>query len=218
MGDVPPDAITKLVEGLLRDAGLLSQEDPGRIDQALQIVKNVMQSTIPQVAPDFRFGDLRREDRNSELEFYLTAAHADSGKDPVTEEQLIDVLGRDYGRIAHDKKLSGFLNGFIDLVFRYNEKWWIVDWKSNHLGNSSEQYNSTMLEQVMRQHNYHLQYHLYTIALNRYLTVSSGGSLNYEKNFGGILYIFLRGVDGKGNGIYYGRPKFETIQKLEALL
>ncbi len=217
-GDTIPDGVRSLIEGVLTDSGLSPQKEPERLQQAWSMVKNVLHCPIPQISPDFCFGELRREDRVSEMEFFLSAGHTQTGKKKIQESHLRKILGDDCGRIGKGKSIHGYLNGFIDVVFKYRDKWYIVDWKSNHLGNSADRYDAAALEHAMKEHNYHLQYHLYSVALYRYLAVASGGKLNYKDNFGGVIYLFLRGVDGKGNGIYFARPEHETIKKLEELL
>ena len=217
LGVSVPKEFSERVEGILTDAGFSTKREPQWVGHVVDMVKKVIQSPIPEVAPGFRLGDLSGEDRVTELEFHLTAAHPDLGKKPVTANELEAVVGSVVGRISAGGQLAGFLNGFIDLIFRHNEKWWILDWKSNHLGNSPSLYNREALGHAMEEHNYYLQYHLYTVALTRYLAVASGGVFDYDKNFGGILYVFLRGVDGNGNGIFYARPDREVIQRLEEL-
>jgi exodeoxyribonuclease V beta subunit len=218
MGDPPPEVFTQLIEGILTDAGFPVKREPQWVGYVAGMVKQVMQAPIPIVSPGFRLADLYEKNRLAELEFHLTAAHPDQGKDPVTEKKLEGVLGPDVGRIVSGRQLAGFLNGFIDLVFRHNNKWWILDWKSNHLGNSAGRYDQAALESAMKEHNYHLQYHFYTVALTRYLSVASGGNFDYERDFGGILYLFIRGVDAHGNGIFHARPEREVISCLEEML
>ncbi|MBW2139432.1 MAG: hypothetical protein JRH06_18060, partial [Deltaproteobacteria bacterium] len=74
---------------------------------------------------------------------------------------------------------------------------------------------------AMEENFYHFQYHIYTIALDRYLEMRVPG-YSYEKNFGGVYYIFLRGVDpGKGPeyGVFRDRPAAQWIRALgEALM
>jgi exodeoxyribonuclease V beta subunit len=218
ISDPPPGEIVRLVEGILTDSGFSPKNKPENIIHVIAMIRNVMQSVIPDVAPKFRLGDLRGESRLSELEFHLAAGHPDCGKSPVTATKLKEAVGSEIGQISDGKQLNGFLNGFIDLVFRHNGKWWILDWKSNHLGNSASRYGREALERSMNEHNYHLQYHFYTAALTRYLTVASSGDFDYERDFGGVLYLFIRGVDGTGNGIYCTRPDQDVIKRLEDVL
>ena len=218
LGEKIPKEFSQRVEGILTDAGFSTKKEPQWADQVIEMVKKVMQSPIPEVAPDFRLGDLSGENRIAELEFHLTAAHPELGKPPVTAKELENAVGPVIGRISPGGQLAGFLNGFIDLIFRHNGKWWILDWKSNHLGNSAIRYDKVALNRSMEEHNYYLQYHLYTVALTRYLTEASGGSFDYERDFGGVLYVFLRGVDGNGNGVFCSRPDYDVIKRLEDLL
>ena len=213
-----PEPMKVLVEGILTDSGMTPRKEPELVQSALQMVRNVMQTPVPGLPADFRFGKLRKEDRIHELEFYLAAGHPDISREPITEKDLTTILGEDSGRIAKGKSIRGFLNGFIDVVFRHGDKWYIVDWKSNHLGNTTERYNTTALQSAMKQHNYYLQYHFYTVALHKYLKAVSNNTLTYDANFGGVIYVFLRGVDSAGNGFYVHRPERAVIEKLEVLL
>jgi len=68
----------------------------------------------------------------------------------------------------------------------------------------------------MKKEGYILQYTIYTLALDQYLRLRMPG-YRYEKHFGGVYYIFLRGVDskmGSNFGIYRDRPSPERIGAL----
>ena len=63
--------------------------------------------------------------------------------------------------------------------------------------------------------NYHLQYKIYTVALIRWLK-SRISDFDYEKHFGGIIYVFLRGVrKGSDTGIYTSLPDKNEIDDLD---
>lgn len=120
-------------------------------------------------------------------------------------------------------QLDGYLRGFIDLVFEHAGRFYIADWKSNHLGNRRENYAAAAVEQAMEQHGYHLQYLLYAVALHRYLR-HRRGDYRFDDHFGGVYYLFVRGVrpnwqDGGGNpcGVYRHRPQRALIERLDAL-
>ncbi len=114
--------------------------------------------------------------------------------------------------------LKGLMKGFVDLIFRHKGCYYIVDYKSNHLGDEPGSYTPQALATSMAQHHYHLQYLLYTLALHRYLQTRLQG-YNYERHFGGVYYLFLRGMEPgqAGQGIYRARPALELIQGLDAL-
>ncbi len=114
--------------------------------------------------------------------------------------------------------IKGFLNGIIDLLFIYKNKYFIIDYKSNWLGNSYINYSNKCLYKTIYLYRYDLQYLLYAIALHNYLKLNIK-DYNYNINFGGIYYIFLRGLflDNKNNsvtGIFYTKPNFLLIKKL----
>ncbi|MFP4309622.1 MAG: exodeoxyribonuclease V subunit beta [Desulfococcaceae bacterium] len=116
-------------------------------------------------------------------------------------------------------EIKGFMRGFIDLVFRHNGRWYLLDWKSNHLGDSPADYGFEALQREMADHFYILQYHIYAVALDQYLRTRLPG-YNYEKHFGGVAYVFLRGVDGEdGAGVFWDRPGVAVMEGLrEALI
>jgi exodeoxyribonuclease V beta subunit len=115
--------------------------------------------------------------------------------------------------------VAGYMNGFIDLVFSHDERFYIIDWKSNFLGAAPADYAPDRLTQAMRDNFYFLQYHLYTLALHRYLKLRLPG-YEYENHFGGVFYVFLRGLsmDAPGQGIFFDRPPQELIHEMEKRL
>jgi exodeoxyribonuclease V beta subunit len=112
--------------------------------------------------------------------------------------------------------VRGFMKGFMDLVFRHDERFYLIDWKSNFLGPSLDDYKPEALVKTMEEDFYILQYHLYVLAVHRYLRMRLPG-YGYDTHFGGVFYIFLRGVDPSNatdTGIFRDRPAKETIDYL----
>ena len=110
--------------------------------------------------------------------------------------------------------LSGYLTGFIDLVFEFENKYYVVDYKSNYLGAQFEDYTRDKLKDAIEHHYYDLQYLLYCVALVKFLQITVD-KFDYEKNFGGIAYLFTRGVNGKtGQGIYSTQPDVNLINEM----
>lgn len=101
---------------------------------------------------------------------------------------------------------KGFIKGVIDLIIGYQDKYYIIDWKSNWLGNEQRAYESSHLHAAMSDRQYFLQAELYTEALRRYLSIVE--SRLFEKCFGGVIYLFLRGLQiGDQTGIYHFLPQ-----------
>jgi exodeoxyribonuclease V beta subunit len=99
---------------------------------------------------------------------------------------------------------SGFLKGVIDLIFEIDGKYYLLDWKSNWLGPTRQAYRQDLLHQAMLENHYFLQAQVYTEALRRFVALYDGRP--FDQIFGGIFYIFLRGLDsttGDDFGVYF---------------
>ncbi len=140
------------------------------------------------------------------------------------------ILGNVFGTYNHDdfaRRLSslgfkpsrGFMLGYMDMVFRFKGRFFLIDWKSDYLGDRIEDYRESKLGSVMENHYYVLQYHIYGLALHNYLKMKLD-DYNYERHFGGIYYVFLRGVnpDYPGCGIFSARPSMEFIYQFGTAL
>lgn len=117
------------------------------------------------------------------------------------------------------QQLRGMLKGFIDLTFEYQGRWYVLDYKSNWLGASLEDYSRTQMEQVMIDHRYDLQYQIYSLAIHRLLRQRLP-DYDYDRHFGGVIYLFLRGVRADSPepfGIYNHRPSRTLIEGLDRL-
>ncbi|MBG2582363.1 PD-(D/E)XK nuclease family protein, partial [Klebsiella michiganensis] len=160
---------------------------------------------------------LSEGDKQVEMAFYLPI---EQPLDPLR----LDALIRQYDPLSVDtptldfRQVRGMLKGFIDLVFRHNGRYYLLDYKSNWLGENREAYTQDAMRQAMRSHRYDLQYQLYSLALHRYLRHRIA-DYDYERHFGGVIYLFLRGMDGQdgGQGIFTTRPALPLINGLDAL-
>ncbi|MFQ2386294.1 exodeoxyribonuclease V subunit beta [Aeromonas dhakensis] len=159
-----------------------------------------------------RLRDLAPERKQVELEFFLPMGR-------VTAPALTALCQQHDPLSRGNKPLSfatvqGMLKGFIDLVFEWQGRWYLLDYKSNHLGMSPVDYSRPALEQAMVEHRYDLQYQLYSLALHRLLALRLPG-YDFEQHFGGVFYLFLRGMPQ--GGIFHTRPSRELVQGLDRL-
>jgi len=112
---------------------------------------------------------------------------------------------------------KGLMMGFMDLFFCYNNKFYILDWKSNHLGHTPEDYNAGAIDRMVKESRYDLQYNIYTTAALRHLKCKIRG-FDASRDFGGVVYLFIRGIRaGLSHGVYLrtgaqvlGQPFFST--------
>ncbi len=198
-----------------------------RFDESLwlepvsKMLENVLSIPLAAFEIPFCLADIGLDKRLSEMEFFFPM-------NDVLANRLAKIFAAENSQdisqtfIRRLKKLSihqisGFMKGFIDLVFEHKGRFFIVDWKSNFLGDRPENYSRDRIQEVMDVELYHLQYHLYCLALHKYLRTRIF-DYDYEKHFGAVFYLFLRGVDpasGSEYGIYQTRPSAQLIENLE---
>src|SRR5690606_28554959 len=135
---------------------------------------------------------------------------------PVKLQALKELPGLNGITINH-KPLKfhpeGILNGYVDLLFRHNNKYYILDWKSNYLGDSLEYYGNENLLNAMNENNYHLQYLIYTVAVKKFLESRLGEKFDFDRDFGGVIYMFLRGNRaGESSGVFTTKPSIEQVK------
>jgi exodeoxyribonuclease V beta subunit len=125
--------------------------------------------------------------------------------------------GRDRPALP-ERELRGMLMGFADLVFQHGGRYWVLDYKSNHLGMSDSDYSEDALEQAMAAHRYDVQAALYLLALHRLLQVRLGAAYKPARHLGGAIYYFLRGIEGPTRGCYMVKADPKLLDGLDALL
>ena len=101
------------------------------------------------------------------------------------------------------KEDGNYFKGFIDLVFSFQNIFYIVDWKSNLLGLDQDDYSPKKIMEAMESNDYLLQGDIYSKALKKYLDLKM---IDYKTQFGGIFYLFLRGIEFN-QAIFYYKPK-----------
>jgi exodeoxyribonuclease V beta subunit len=181
-----------------------------------RMLADVTQAVMP---PGVALRSIPLQRRLTELEFNLSAGDASAAQ----MTRLLAKHGYAVPQLAYGS-LEGYLKGFIDLVFEHEGRYYIVDWKSNHLGYAPDDYGHDSMASAMVEHGYHLQYMIYALALDRYLEHRMPG-YDYDAHFGGVLYVFVRGVrpdwtnaDGTPAGIFGHRPSRAAIARFDRLL
>ncbi len=158
---------------------------------------------------------LSKNQYQAEMEFLLGVDTADI--------EIIDKLINKY--MFADKprprlipnQLNGLLKGFIDLVFVYNDQYYVLDYKFNCLGSNDTAYSSPAMESAMLNKRYDLQAVLYLLALHRVLKVRLGDHYDYENHVGGSVYLFLRGSQNASFGRVINKPPKKLIENLDFL-
>ncbi len=220
-----PNDLEDLVARELQNYGFLKEKWTHTVSTSLwQVMKTNLLGK-----QKLTLSDIPLSQRLNELPFTFPVAGQGNSEPVFTAKALSEAFKEDAGvmsgqyvaEIAHLSfaPLQGYLKGFIDLVFEHNGKWYLADYKSNHLGEHREDYNPGQLVSAMEQHHYFLQYHIYTIALHRYLTHRVPG-YSYKKDFGGVFYLFIKGMhpdSGSDYGVFFDLPPLKRVERLSNL-
>ncbi|MFN3786417.1 MAG: hypothetical protein ACK4RS_06210, partial [Thiothrix sp.] len=80
-------------------------------------------------------------------------------------------------------------------------------------------YSTAKLIAAIAEHHYYLQYLIYALALHRYLKQRLA-DYNWDTHVGGILYLFLRGMNPKqaGSGVFFHKPDAALLAALDHLI
>jgi len=221
-----PQVLRALVERVLPRYGL----DRLLAEPASDAVAAVVDTPLDRDT-GLRLRGVPRDRRLAELPFVLpVAGGATSEREPLSPRRLAEVFGvhageRFGGYSARLEDLefgafAGYLRGTADLVFEHLGRWYVLDYKSNHLGDRYGDYARDRLSGPMADHHYVLQYHLYTLAVHRLLRYRLPG-YDYDSHFGGVYYLFIRGMSpalGPEFGVFFDRPSATLIDALDRTL
>lgn len=203
--DYWPATIEKAVRRLAAD------RSPEFLEKLTVFLHQIIDTELP-LTPGFPLNKISNLERLTELEFDFPLQQINM--------RAIERLSTSDAPlfVRNNDEMEGIMTGKIDLFFRYNGKYYILDWKSNYLGETLEDYSRENMQQAMNENNYHLQYHIYSVAANKYLA-NRIPDWDYDQGFGGVIYLFVRGVrQGSQTGIYLARPEKEHVEKLSMLL
>jgi exodeoxyribonuclease V beta subunit len=104
---------------------------------------------------------------------------------------------------------SGYVLGYIDLLFRKNDRYYLLDWKSDRLS----AYDRDSIAACMEERKYTIQSMLYSLAVHSWLKRLLPG-YSVQRNFGGVIYAFVRGMNaGKADGVFTIRPTEEMLEE-----
>ncbi len=187
----------------------------GRDEAVLENLHTLTTLPLAGAAKPFSLQQVPNDSRLAELEFSFPVS-------ALTKEKLGRVFQVSEIELHLERlqfqRLNGFMNGFIDLVFEHDGRFYFADWKSNWLGPDTAAYTPAAVATEMQRHFYTLQLSLYSVALHRYLRVRKRG-YDFARDFGGAFYIFLRGIDPARpeNGVYFQRLSEAFVERLSGI-
>ena len=185
-GQQAPDGAALPVLHALRGEGYLDDE----LTDGLAVLTEMIGQTLTMPLPEgVRLCDLDDGQRRAEIEFHFALQPTRVGELLALLHAHGVALARHGFGLRH--RLEGLMTGKIDLTYTHNGQWFVLDYKSNRL----PRYDAGTLEAAMAGSEYDLQALLYTVALHRWLRFRLGDGYDYARDFGGIRYLFARGLD-----------------------
>ena len=191
----------------------------GDIDDGIAVLTPLIGHTLTVPLPEgVRLADLPPDQRRAEIEFQFALA-------PTRTDALLALLHRHgllRGRSGFGgrRRLEGLMTGLIDLTYLHQGRWYVLDYKSNRLPG----YGRAQMAEAMDHSEYPLQALIYTLALHRWLRFRLGEAYDYARDFGGVRYLFCRGleagaapVDGVRPGVQAWRFEPALVEAVDAL-
>jgi exodeoxyribonuclease V beta subunit len=173
-----------------------------------QMLTEVLNADIAIGDDSFKLADVNPYQciHEFEFDFDVNPFYPQSLASLSTDEVQIDV--------KNFPEMEGLMNGKIDLFFEHKGKYYVLDWKSNYLGDQLTDYSPEQLNIAMNENNYHLQYLIYSLAVKKYLE-SRIENFNYKFQFGGVIYLYIRGMRANKNfGVFATKPTWKTLASL----
>ncbi len=175
------------------------------------VLQTMMRDVAGAKINDLDLSSVERSDEIREMEFHFPTSDPDM-------DEILNIIRKDSSSKIKEKSVQNYLTGFIDLTVRQNGKYYILDYKSNYMGDRIEDYEPEKLRKEIESAHYDMQYHIYTVALKKYLTARIP-DFDYERDFGGVGYLFVRGMrKGSDNGVWWVKPSEKVIKRLEEYL
>lgn len=155
--------------------------------------------------------DCKKENQINEWQFLIRL------KNPQALKKLMQIMHNlepiKNPNILNTKEISGFIKGFIDCIVEIDGLIYIFDYKTNFLGSEITDYSQENIHQAIAAHHYDLQYLIYSVAVYRLLKLK-----NLQHKFGGIAYLFMRGMNGKTDqGVFFYQPEIALLEELDKL-
>ncbi len=203
----------QLIQEQLESAALSAE---AHLETVLQMLGRIRSLPLKFKAGDINLADIPAKNRLVEMEFQFPAASFQG-------QQLMEIIRGSNPKgppaaAPGQGALAAYMKGFMDLVFEHEGRFHIIDWKSNWLGSTVADYDQKAMQSKIHEEFYDLQYHIYTVALDKFLRRRLSG-YDYEKHFGGVHYLFLRGLDVTQPqlGVFQDRPAKAVIDRLNQL-
>jgi exodeoxyribonuclease V beta subunit len=183
------DALYELIDSKFKDEGLQAKK-PEIYQDWIQYSGKIIWNTLQaKLEGDFHLYKLQPGDAVAEMEYDMDASER---KNMPTD-------------------FEAYCKGFMDLVFRRGDVYYIIDWKSDYLDSYDDKRIQARVDEA-----YFVQRILYPYVLIKWLAKILGKSEEevFSQNFGGMYYVFLRGTrkDSDQGTHYYQWKSFKELK------
>jgi len=187
-GQAAPEGQAAVILEALQHGGYAQDELADGVDVLTGLVGHTLTVRLPEGGS---LAAIPEPARRNEMEFHFAMR-------PTRIDALLAVLHR-HGLLLERQafgarqRLEGLMTGLIDLTYHHDGRWYVLDYKSNRLPG----YDAGALARAMAHSEYELQALIYTVALHRWLRFRLGAQYDYTRDFGGVRYLFCRGLDAE---------------------
>lgn len=199
--------------------GISEAEQPALFDWLEDVLNTPLRDAFN--GDSFSMSTLPLRDTLREAEFYFPLnAVKRNALTKVLAQHRAAVLDQSLPVNLEGSLLAGMMHGFIDLIFKRGDRYYIADYKSTYLGVGEHHYQPDKLALNNMQHNYDLQYLIYSVALHRFLAKRI---THYDpaRHFGGVYYFYLRGMSAQHSehsGVFYHELPVSMVLAVEQAL
>lgn len=204
------------IERHFPEAGEIRREQQQQ--EILQLMETLFSTPWPlESGKTLELSGIGSGDRLNEMEFYFPVQAVDIAGLERVIVKWARRNGMTYapGGLA-PSAIDGFLTGSVDLFFRSEGSFHVLDWKTNSpasgLPRNLTSYDAAGIHALMSEGHYYLQALIYTVATSRYLRDRLADAFDFERHVGGFIYCFLRGL-GPGTGWFHGTFVEEDIEQ-----
>ncbi|MEH6414628.1 exodeoxyribonuclease V subunit beta [Pseudomonas sp. CGJS7] len=205
-----PAEAAQVLAAAMRAEGYVESD----IDDGLPLLTGLVGMTLTAALPEgARLCDVPERERRNEMEFHFAL-------ESVPVDALLATLHahgwlRERRAFGLRRRLEGLMTGKIDLVYAVDGRYYVLDYKTNRLSD----YDPAQVERAMNESEYTLQSLIYTIALHRWLRFRLGEGYDYARDFGGVRYLFCRGLNREDPraGVHADKPARELVDAVDAL-
>ncbi|WP_434990696.1 exodeoxyribonuclease V subunit beta [Xanthomonas melonis] len=215
-GDPAPEGQAAPIIEALQRGGYAQDEREDGLRMLTALIGNTLTVILPEGSA---LATVPEPQRRNEMEFHFAMQ-------PTRVDALLALLHRfdvagERQAFGTRQRLEGLMTGLIDLTYTVDGRWYVLDYKSNRLPS----YDADTLARAMAHSEYTLQALIYTVALHRWLRFRLGDGYDYARDFGGVRYLFCRGLDAarpaidgtSAPGVHAWRFAPALVQALDAL-